>query len=207
MTARRALAAAASLATAAGAFAGIATLASPADAAHKSIRFRMVRSTAAATAGCLAGAHARVHVVAQGVTERMTITATGLPRNTGFDLFVTQLPNAPFGMSWYQSDLQTNRRGRGSVTVVGRFNIETFVVAPGAGAAPQPHGDLDAATNPATKPVHTFHLGLWFNSPAAAARAGCPNTVTPFNGDHTAGIQALSTRNAPDLAGPLSRLR
>ena len=49
--------------------------------------------------------------------------------------------------------------------------------------------------NPATEPIHTFHLGLWFGSPAAAQAAGCPNTVTRFNGDHRAGIQALSTRN------------
>jgi hypothetical protein len=52
-----------------------------------------------------------------------------------------------------------------------------------------------------------FHLGLWFGSPAAAAAAGCPTTVTPFNGDHNAGIQALSTRQFPALNGPLSRLR
>ncbi|WP_437997419.1 hypothetical protein WMF26_42625 [Sorangium sp. So ce185] len=61
----------------------------------------------------------------------------------------------------------------------------------------------DAATNPATAPVHTFHLGLWFNSPEDARAAGCPATVTPFNEDHTAGIQALSTRNFPDQHGPL----
>jgi hypothetical protein len=53
---------------------------------------------------------------------------------------------------------------------------------------------------------HTFHLGLWFGTPAAAVAAGCPNTVTPFNGDHTAGIQVLSTRNFGDATGPLRRL-
>src|SRR5882724_4032441 len=36
-------------------------------------------------------------------------------------------------------------------------------------------------------PIHTFHLGLWFNSPVDAANAGCPGTVTRFNGDHNAG--------------------
>jgi hypothetical protein len=50
-----------------------------------------------------------------------------------------------------------------------------------------------------------LHLGLWFNSPQDAAAAGCPNGVTPFNGDHTAGIQILSTRNFVDI-GPLSQL-
>jgi hypothetical protein len=60
--------------------------------------------------------------------------------------------------------------------------------------------------NPTTAPVHTFHLGLWFNSPDDAAAAGCLDTVTPFNGDHTAAIHILSTRNFARI-GPLSRLR
>ena len=51
-----------------------------------------------------------------------------------------------------------------------------------------------------------FHLGLWFDSPEDAEAAGCPNTVTPFNGAHDAGIQALSTRNFPQLEGPLSKI-
>jgi hypothetical protein len=51
--------------------------------------------------------------------------------------------------------------------------------------------------------VHTFHLGLWFKD---AAAAGCPNTVTPFNGHHTAGTQAFSTRNFVDDQGPLRQL-
>jgi hypothetical protein len=54
--------------------------------------------------------------------------------------------------------------------------------------------------------VHTYHLGLWFNSPADAAKAGCPSTVTPFNGEHNAGIQALSTRQFQDQHGPLRRI-
>jgi hypothetical protein len=92
---------------------------------------------------------------------------------------------------------------------LGRFNIETFIVAPGTGPAPVVHNKRpfpDAHTNPATPPVHTFHLGLWFNSPRDAAAAGCPNTITPFNGDHTAGIQILSTRNFANDRGPLRQL-
>jgi hypothetical protein len=55
--------------------------------------------------------------------------------------------------------------------------------------------------------VHTFHLGLWFGSPEEAKDAGCSDTVTPFDGDHTAGIQAFSTRNFPDLKGPLGKIK
>jgi hypothetical protein len=92
---------------------------------------------------------------------------------------------------------------------VGRFSIETFSVAPGSTDAPVVHEDPpfpDAATNPQFAPVHQFHLGLWFGSPDTAEAAGCPANVTPFNGDHTAGIQALSTRNFDALDGPLNRI-
>jgi len=94
---------------------------------------------------------------------------------------------------------------------VGRFNIETFIVAqpPAGQPAPVVHNQPpfpDASSNPATEPIHTFHLGLWFGSPLAAQAAGCPNTITRFNGDHTAGIQALSTRTFPTLQGPLRQL-
>ena len=177
-----------------------------ADAADRSISFTMVRSLAAANANCLTAATATVRVVAHGQNETMTLRAAGLPPNTGFDLFITQLPNGPFGLSWYQSDLQSGYDGTASVTVVGRFNIETFAVAPGPGAAPVVHPDKDAASNPAFAPIHTFHVGFWFNSPADAVKAGCPGAVTPFNGDHTAGVQAMSTRNFADLDGPLRQL-
>lgn len=91
----------------------------------------------------------------------------------------------------------------------GRFNIETFIVAPGAATAPLVFNHapfLDAAQNPASGPVHTYHLGLWFNSPTDAQNVGCPNTVTPFNGEHNAGIQVLNTSNFPNKSGPLRNL-
>ena len=136
----------------------------------------------------------------------MTINAHGLPKNTDFDVFVTQLPNAPFGISWYQGDLQSNAQGKAHVSFVGRFSVETFAVAPGSGAAPVVHdtGTIkDASTNPPFAPVHTYHVGVWFNSGVDAAAARCVNAVTPFNGDHTAGPQALSTPQFADTNGPL----
>lgn len=184
------------------------TLASPAEAQKNTI-FNMLRSSGAVTAGCIPNAKGRVTINSLGPVETMHVEISGLPPSTGFDLFVIQLPNAPFGISWYQGDIQTNSSGTGVGDFVGRFSIETFIVAPGSGPAPTPHTALpfpDANTNPATAPVHTFHLGVWFDSPAAAAAAGCPNTETPFNGTHTAGIQALSTRNFGNLAGPLQQI-
>ena len=35
---------------------------------------------------------------------------------------------------------------------------------------------------------------------------GCPGTVTPFHGEHDAGVQALNTSNFPDQSGPLRQV-
>jgi hypothetical protein len=172
-----------------------------------SIGFNMVVSKGAST--CLPHAGAKVQIISDGTAEDMSIVATGLPPNTGFDFFVIQVPNGPFGLSWYQGDLQSDAEGDAVQHFRGRFSIETFIVAPGVAPAPQIFNDPpfpDAAQNPATGPVQTYHLGLWFNSPADAQKAGCPNTVTPFNGEHNAGIQVLNTSNFPDGHGPLLKL-
>jgi hypothetical protein len=189
---------------------GAATIAVTGAAAGTSVTsFHMVRSAAAVGAGCLNGAQARVTIRSQGPVEVMRVSADHLPRNTDFDLFVIQVPNAPFGISWYQGDLESNRHGHAEGTFIGRFSIETFAVAPNVAPAPQVHSSPipDATANPAFGPVHTYHLGLWFNSPKDAAAAGCPGATTPFNGDHTAGVQALSTRNFGDQTGPLRQLQ
>jgi hypothetical protein len=105
-----------------------------------------------------------------------------------------------------------NQHGKARQHFVGRFNIETFIVAqpPGGQEAPVVHNQPpfpDASMNPATEPIHTYHLGLWFGSPQDAQAAGCPATETRFNGEHNAGIQVLSTRNFGNLNGPLRQLR
>jgi hypothetical protein len=74
------------------------------------------------------------------------------------------------------------------------------VEAPRAALEPVVHPQ-DAASNPAFALIHTFHVGSRFNSPADAVKAGCPGTVTPFNGEHTAGVQAVSTRNFAEARG------
>jgi hypothetical protein len=192
-----------------GGWAGTAGAAS--QPSKRTIKVDLVRSAAAQNGNCLADASGQVTVTSLGPVEAMLVEVTGLPPNTEFDFFVIQLPNAPFGLAWYQGDIETDAEGVGTQLFIGRFSIETFIVAqpPGEQPAPVVHDQPpfpDADKNPATEPVHTFHLGLWFGAPNAAAEAGCPNTVTRFNGDHTAGIQALSTRNFPDLEGPLRQL-
>lgn len=184
---------------------GLLVVSAPTYAADKT-SFKMVRSPALNTSpSCVPYATAKVKIVSSGEVETMTVDVDGLPPNTGFDLFVLQQPNAPFGMAWYQSDIETDQYGHGSVKVLGRFNIETFMVAPGSVAAPQTQPGA-AASNPATAPIQMYHLGIWFNSPADALAAGCPGAVTPFNGEHNAGVQVLNTSNFDALSGPLLKI-
>ena len=190
------------LVLAAGLFA--AMTARGAGPGHK-IEFEMVRSAGAVGAGCLPDAQGRVEVASKGPVQVMKVKLSGMPADTDFALFVIQVPNGPFGISWYQGDIETNADGRGEGKFVGIFSDETFAFALGTTAAPTPHAQ-DASSNPQTPPVHTYHLGLWFDSPAGATAAGCPGATTPFNGDHTAGVQAMSTRNFPSLEGPLQQL-
>jgi hypothetical protein len=150
-----------------------------------------------------AGAHVNIH--SAGVEEVMEVKVFGLPPNTDFDFFVIQKPTAKFGLSWYQGDIETDNDGNGFALFFGRFNIETFIVSPGPEPAPVIFEKAfpDAFLSVQVGRIHTYHLGLWFNSPADALKAGALGTTTPFNGEGNAGVQVLNTANFPDLAGPL----
>ena len=63
------------------------------------------------------------------LNDVMTVTIQGMPAGTSFDLFVIQQPGAPFGVSWYQTDIHANSSGTGSATVRGVFDSETFSVS------------------------------------------------------------------------------
>lgn len=195
-------------ATSAIAIAVLASASLPAQATKTSISFPMVVSAGAKT--CLPKATAHVLDASLGPVEELTVVVSGLPPNTDFDFFSIQVPNAPFGLAWYNGDIETDSRGIGVGHFVARYSIETFIVSPGAVPAPQVFTKQpfpDAAQGVKVGPVQLYHLGLWFNSPTDAAKAGCPNTVTPFNGEHDAGIQVLNTGTFPDLKGPLINLK
>ena len=152
------------------------------------IEFNMVRSAGAA--GCLSpSARGRVTITNLGPVQNMHVEAFSLPPNTDFTLFIITTPNAPFVPAWYQGDMTTNAQGRGVLDVTGILDDETFI--------------LDAGPTP----VQTDHLGMWFADPADAVKAGCPGNVTPFDGDHNAGIQVLNTSNFPDNHGPLLNIQ
>ena len=138
---------------------------------------------------CLpSAAHARVTVSDLGPVQNLHLEVFGLTPNTEFTTFVTQHNSRPFGFSWYQGDIETNGKGNGVADYTGIFSSETFLLTDD------------------NQPVTMGHLGIWFADAADAARAGCSSIVTPFDGDHQAGILVFSTSNFPDNAGPLLQL-
>jgi len=186
------LAAALAVAVAAGV---TAAAGSTTPAVTTSFSFKLVPATG--IAACLPKAAGHVKITTGSLNDTMVVSISGMPANTGFDLFVIQQPAKPFGVSWYQTDIQANSTGAGSATVRGVFDSETFSVSPG--------GTTTFA------PTHQYHLGLWFNDPQVPFNLGCEPgatspTITPFNGEQNAGIQALNTSNFPVAAGPLSHV-
>lgn len=148
---------------------------------------------------CLPHATGHVTIEPESLNDELEIRVIGLAPNTGYDLFVIEIPNKPFGISWYQTDVQTDANGEGNSTVRGIFDVETFSVSP--------------ANSPTVTfaPTHQYHLGLWFNDPEVPFKLGCePGAkepiVTPFNGEQHAGIQVLNTANFSNNAGPLSHV-
>src|SRR5207244_587694 len=167
-------------------------------AVQPSFKFTLVPSSPAIKA-CLPHARAEVEITRGKVNQLMEVQVKGLVPNTGFALYVIQLPHTPFAISWYQSDMETNAQGEGSVSVRGIFDVETFSLSPGG---------------PTTTfaPTHQYHLGIWFGDPQTPFDKGCEPgakspVVTPFDGDQIAGPQVLNTSNFPDNAGPLSHVQ
>jgi hypothetical protein len=166
-----------------------------AQAPDQVFAFKLVPS--AGISSCLPHARGTVAIFTHDENDTMVVHVAGLPKNSEFDLFVIQLPDKPFGVSWYQSDINVGANGSGTATVRGIFDKETFSVSPGGTVT--------------FKPTHQFHLGVWFNNPSLPFRLGCEPgqaapVVTPFNGEQHAGIQVVNTGNFPANAGPLSQI-
>src|SRR5262245_29015905 len=96
---------------------------------HGGYTFNMTVSAGAKA--CVPNAKATVTILPAGSVEIMDVTLSGLPANTEFDFFVIQVPKAPFGIAWYQGDIQTDKHGMGHQRFIGRFSIETFSFAQG----------------------------------------------------------------------------
>jgi len=176
--------------------ASAAPVATPAAASHDgSFTFPLVPSPG--IKACVPHLGGFVTITPGSQNDVMQVSIFGAPRDADFDLFVIQQPLKPFGVSWYQSDVNADDHGVGHATVRGIFNDETFSVSLGGTTA--------------FAPTHQYHLGLWFDDPSVPFNLGCePGAkapiVTPFNGTQDAGIQALNTSTFPVNAGPLSKV-
>jgi hypothetical protein len=176
---------------------GMSTASASSAAAHRedSFTFKLVPSPG--IAACLPHAGGSVTITPGKLNDSMKVSIHGMPAKSEFDLFVIQQPLKPFGVSWYQTDIDAGANGSGTATVRGVFDAETFSVSPG--------GTVTFG------PTHQYHLGLWFNNPSTPFKLGCEPgattpAITPFNGNQHAGIQALNTSQFPVAKGPLSRV-
>jgi hypothetical protein len=176
-----------------------AASAAPVTSAQRSGSFTFSLVPSPGIKSCLPHAGSTVTIVPGTQNDTMRVSIFGMPSHSDFDLFVIEQPNKPFGVSWYQTDVNANGHGFGQATVRGIFDVETFSVSLGGSTT--------------FGPTHQYHLGLWFNDPDLPFRLGCePNgqgtkpIVTPFNGEQNAGIQVLNTAQFPVNAGPLSHV-
>src|SRR5215467_7145650 len=80
------------------------------SAAASSFSFALKPSSSAITA-CLPKAGGHVTITPGALNDVMKVSLRGMPPNSDFDLFVIQQPTAPFGVSWYQSDIHANDNG------------------------------------------------------------------------------------------------
>jgi hypothetical protein len=192
---------------------GLVAMAPSVSRANDTFQFPL--KVSAGALGCLPEASGLVTLNSLGIVEEMHIQVNFLPPNTDFDVFVIQQPTSPFGLAWYEGDLLTDSGGSGVTDLIGRFQIGTFIVGSGAAAAPPfkappPNKFPDATSNPPFNPIQLYHVGIWFDSPADAQKAGCTTSpvVTPFNSGHNAGIQVLNSAGKKfTKIGPLGHFK
>jgi len=133
-------------------------------------------------AACLRNAAATVTLLPKedlrGV-DTLDLKAEGLPPNTAFTVFLTELATAPFGAAEYIGEFTTNAAGRGSVRMDAIIE-EAFSIVGGVAGRKELN-----------------HVVLWFADPANDDECFRPGTVpnTPFDGDGQAGTAVLSSRN------------
>jgi hypothetical protein len=144
---------------------------------------------------------ASVDVQKGNLNDRLTLHLKNIKPNLAFDLFTVQRstldaqgkpisPAPSFGLAWYQSDVQADGHGGGSVKIQTILADQIFGV------------NLDESP---VNPINTFHVGFWFNDPNDAAACGFDVTKpTPFNGEHRAGpLAMISLPDATTGLGPL----
>jgi hypothetical protein len=150
---------------------------------------------------------AKVTVTRGGLNDTLKLTIGNIKPGLGFDLFTVErsffVANGTkdpaftnFGLGWYQSDVEANSDGAGTVIIKTILLDQIFGL------------DQDIVAINATTPArthHTFNVGFWFNNPQDAVACGFDAThPTPFNGEQHAGPMAMMSRpRAATGLGPL----
>jgi hypothetical protein len=142
---------------------------------------------------------AEVQVVQGVLNDKLTLRLRHFTPGLDFDVFTVQRtnllsdgtldPNFPksFGLAWYQTDVLTDDEGEGEVTIHTILLNDIFGFDPDV----------------SLPPTNTYHVGFWFDSPSDAAACGFTG-VTPFNGTHNAGPNAMISVPDPTTnLGPL----
>jgi hypothetical protein len=153
-------------------------------------------------------AQERIKIESVGPVEIMDVIVEGLPPNTDLDFFVVQIQNAGFGLSWYGAIsrlivMASAMAGSSAASILRPSSCRPQASLLGSRSTTR----FRTSPGPTIGPIHTYHLGLWFNSAEDAKKAGGLGTVTPFYGEHNAGVQVLNTSNFQDLGGPLINVK
>ena len=111
--------------------------------------------------------------------DTMDVDITGGPANTSFTVFLLEIPAAPFGAAEYIGDANTDKYGKGHVQL--KLIVE------------EAFSSTLVGKDRVRKELN--HVGMWFADPKDDDFCFGPNggTVTPFDGDNEAGVQAFNS--------------
>ncbi len=169
----------------------VAVMASPnVSAAQDSLQFELTPSSPQ-LAECMSDA--RLVVKVRPTTDKrgfdtFDIKAHNLPPDRSFTVFLLEQAGSPFGAAEYIGDVSTNSQGNGE----SKFNLivsEAF---------------SSTVVNGARVRKELNQIGVWFADPADDDFCFGTNggSMTPFDGDGVAGVQAFNSANTDPLPAP-----
>ena len=153
---------------------------------------------------CLCPARARSDVHSVDGVEVMEVSLYGLPPQR-LRPVPRSVADAPFGSVSTRATSRPTAIGQGHQRFIGRFSARASASRPvRIGHRCSSRGDSRRAAGPATGPVHQSHLGLWFDSPADAVKAGCAAMSRRSTASTTPASKPLARATSPHCKGRCS---
>jgi hypothetical protein len=142
-------------------------------------------------ATCMPDAQLNVNVHEGGDekgADELEISGHNLPPDRDFTVFLLQQAGTPFGAAEYIGDFSSDHGGNA------HNNLRLIV----------DEAFSSTIVNGARVRVDLNRIGVWFADPAEDDFCFGPNggSVTPFDGDNNAGVQAFNSANADPLPAP-----